>query len=118
MDKCGEFARECGIALHLDGARIWNAAAALGVTPARAVEAADSVSVCLSKALGAPVGSVIVGTREFIAKCRRLRKACGGTMRQAGTLAAAALTAHGEIGPMIHIDHSRMSDLAAGLSKI
>ena len=118
VDKCGEFARERGIALHLDGARIWNAAAALGVTPARAVEAADSVSVCLSKALGAPVGSVIVGTREFIAKCRRLRKACGGTMRQAGTLAAAALTAHGEIGPMIHMDHSRMSDLAAGLSKI
>jgi threonine aldolase len=118
VDKCGEFAREHGIALHLDGARIWNAAAALGVTPARAVEAADSVSVCLSKALGAPVGSVVVGTRAFIAKCRRLRKACGGTMRQAGTLAAAALTAHGEIGPLIHVDHSRMSDLAAGLSKI
>ena len=74
--------------------------------------------VCLSKGLGAPVGSVIVGTTEFIAKCRRLRKACGGTMRQAGVLAAAALMAMKEIHPVLHLDHLRMNELAAGLGKI
>jgi len=118
VDKCGEFAREVGIKLHIDGARIWNAAAALGVSPGRCVAAADSVSVCLSKGLGAPVGSVIVGTHEFIAKCRRLRKACGGTMRQAGVLAAAALMAMKEIHPVLHLDHVRMNELAAGVGKV
>lgn len=118
VDRCGELAREQHIKLHVDGARIWNAAAALGVSPARCVAAADSVSVCLSKGLGAPVGSVILGTRDFIAKCRRLRKACGGTMRQAGVLAAAALMAVKEVLPVLHLDHARMNELAAGLGKI
>ena len=118
IDRCGELAREHKIALHIDGARIWNAAATLGVAPARCVTAADSVSVCLSKGLGAPVGSVILGTKTFIDKCRRLRKACGGTMRQAGVLAAAALMAMKEIHPVIHLDHLRMSELAAGLGKL
>ena len=68
--------------------------------------------------LGAPVGSVIVGTQAFIDKCRRLRKACGGTMRQAGVLAAAALMAMKEIHPVLHLDHLRMSELAAGLGKL
>ena len=118
VDKCGELTRELGIALHIDGARIWNATVAHGVLPARCVAAADSVSVCLSKGLGAPVGSVIIGTTEFIAKCRRLRKACGGTMRQVGVLAAAALMAAKEVLPILHLDHVRMKELAAGLGKI
>jgi len=118
LDKCGQLCKENGIKLHLDGARIWNAAAALGVSPARCVAAADTVSVCLSKGLGAPVGSVILGDAEFIRRARRLRKACGGTMRQAGVLAAAALMALKEIHPVIHLDHLRMTELATGLGKI
>ena len=104
VDQVGALCAKHSIALHVDGARIWNAAAKLGVPPARCVAAADSVSVCLSKGLGAPVGSVIVGAEAFISKCRRLRKACGGGMRQAGTLAAAALAAYEEIGPNIARD--------------
>ena len=104
VDQVGALCAKASIALHVDGARIWNAAAKLGVPPARCVAAADSVSVCLSKGLGAPVGSVIVGAEAFISKCRRLRKACGGGMRQAGTLAAAALAAYEEIGPNIARD--------------
>jgi threonine aldolase len=118
VDDCGALCKSLGIQLHVDGARIWNAAIAQGVTPARAVQAADSVSVCLSKGLGAPVGSVIVGSAPFIAKCRRLRKACGGGMRQAGTLAAAAMMALREVWPVMSLDHVRMKRLAAGLQKI
>jgi threonine aldolase len=115
VDEVGELCKKYGVKLHVDGARIWNAAAHVGATPARCVLAADSVSVCLSKGLGAPVGSVILGDQEFIRKCRRLRKACGGGMRQAGTLAAAALAAFEEIGPRIHDDHVRAARLAAGV---
>jgi threonine aldolase len=112
VDEVGSLCKKHAIRLHVDGARIWNAAAKLKVAPARCVQAADSVSVCLSKGLGAPVGSVIVGDEAFIAKCRRLRKACGGGMRQAGTLAAAALAAYEEIWPNVAKDHETASDLA------
>jgi threonine aldolase len=112
VDEVGSLCKKHAIRLHVDGARIWNAAAKLKVAPARCVQAADSVSVCLSKGLGAPVGSVIVGDEAFIAKCRRLRKACGGGMRQAGTLAAAALAAYEEIWPNLAKDHETASDLA------
>jgi threonine aldolase len=118
VDKVVAACRSRGVATHMDGARVWNAAAALGLDPARLLEGVDSASVCLSKGLGAPVGSVILGTAAFAAKCRRLRKACGGTMRQAGTLAAAALAAHDEIFPKIPTDHLRMTELASGLQKI
>jgi len=73
VDRCGALCREAGIKLHMDGARIWNAAAALGCSPARAVQAADSVSVCLSKGLGAPVGSIVLGDAAFIHKAGRRR---------------------------------------------
>ena len=118
VDQVGALCAKHSIALHVDGARIWNAAAKLGVPPARCVAAADSVSVCLSKGLGAPVGSVIVGAEAFISKCRRLRKACGGGMRQAGTLAAAALAAYEEIGPNIARDHATAASLARAIRQL
>ena len=118
VDQVGALCAKHSIALHVDGARIWNAAAKLGVPPARCVAAADSVSVCLSKGLGAPVGSVIVGAEAFISKCRRLRKACGGSMRQAGTLAAAALAAYEEIGPNIARDHATAASLARAIRQL
>jgi len=120
VDEVGALCKKHNLQLHVDGARIWNAAAKLNETPARLVRAADSVSVCLSKGLGAPVGSVIVGSHEFIRKCRRLRKACGGGMRQAGTLAAAALTAYEEIwgNGEIDADHVRALRLANALDAL
>jgi len=88
-----ELAHARGLATHLDGARIFNAAVKLGVAEAEAVRGFDSVSICLSKGLGAPAGSVLVGSREFVALARRWRKALGGGMRQVGILAAAGLYA-------------------------
>uniref|UniRef100_M8CWU4 Aromatic amino acid beta-eliminating lyase/threonine aldolase domain-containing protein n=1 Tax=Aegilops tauschii TaxID=37682 RepID=M8CWU4_AEGTA len=92
-DKVGEVAQSHGLKLHIDGARIFNASVALGVPVHRLVRAADSVSVCLSKGLGAPVGSVIVGSKDFIYKAKILRKTLGGGMRQVGILCAAAYVA-------------------------
>ena len=83
-------AKRHGLAIHVDGARIWNAAIALGVPAAQLVAGADTVSYCLSKGLGAPVGSVVVGSRELMAEVRYLRRRVGGGMRQVGILAAAA----------------------------
>ena len=88
-----KFATDHGLGLHLDGARIWNVAAATGKTERELVEPYDSVSVCFSKGLGCPVGSVLLGSKEFIAKAHRIRKRLGGGMRQAGILAAACLYA-------------------------
>ncbi len=88
-----EAARASGLKVHLDGARLWNASVATGVGLAELAAPADSVSVCFSKGLGAPVGSALVGSRELIERCRRLRKMLGGGMRQAGLLAAGALHA-------------------------
>src|SRR5262249_48997981 len=82
-----------GLALHLDGARLWNAVVATGIPAATWAAEFDSVSVCFSKGLGAPVGSALAGPRDFIARARRSRKLLGGGMRQAGVLAAAALYA-------------------------
>jgi threonine aldolase len=101
LDALAEVTREArslGMATHLDGARLWNAAVATGKTERELAEGFDSVSVCLSKGLGAPVGSLIAGTRDFIKRCHRFRKMHGGGMRQAGILAAAGLYA---------IDHHR-----------
>ena len=86
-------ARQYGLALHLDGARLWNAAAALGETEATLAAPFDTVNVCLSKGLGAPVGSVLAGTRDAMREARRARKLLGGGMRQVGILAAAGLVA-------------------------
>jgi threonine aldolase len=87
------FARSKGILMHLDGARLWNACAATGISPKEYAQYFDTVSVCFSKGLGAPVGSAICGTKEHIVKARRMRKIWGGGMRQAGIIAAGALYA-------------------------
>nr|XP_043631827.1 probable low-specificity L-threonine aldolase 1 [Erigeron canadensis] len=117
-DEVGALAKKHGLKLHIDGARIFNASAALNVPVHRLVQAADSVSVCLSKGLGAPVGSVIVGTKSFIARARILRKTLGGGMRQVGILCAAALVALQENVQKLETDHKNAKALADGLNKI
>lgn len=117
-DKVGEVAKKHGLKLHIDGARIFNAAVALGVPVSRLVQAADSVSVCLSKGLGAPVGTVIVGSESFIKKARRLRKTLGGGMRQVGVLCAAAFIAVQENVGKLEADHKNAKFLADELHKI
>jgi threonine aldolase len=109
---------ERGLALHLDGARLFNAAVAQGVDVSALVACFDSVSVCLSKGLGAPVGSVLLGSAELIAAGKRLKKLLGGGWRQAGMLAAAALHALDHHVERLADDHRRARDLAAGLAAI
>ena len=112
------FARERGLALHLDGARLYNAAVASGV-PAREIAGHfDSVSVCLSKGLGAPVGSVLVGSATLIDKARRWRKVAGGGWRQAGMLAAAGLHALDHHVARLADDHARAAALARRLEAV
>ncbi|KAK7285881.1 hypothetical protein RJT34_20666 [Clitoria ternatea] len=117
-DRVGEVAKRHGLKLHIDGARIFNASIALGVPVDRLVQAADSASVCLSKGLGAPVGSVIVGSNSFITKARRVRKTLGGGMRQVGILCAAALVALQENVEKLESDHRNARFLADGLNEI
>ncbi|XP_021742152.1 probable low-specificity L-threonine aldolase 1 isoform X2 [Chenopodium quinoa] len=117
-DKIGELAKKHGLKLHIDGARIFNAATALGIPVDRLVQAADSVSVCLSKGLGAPVGTVIVGSKGFISKAKIMRKALGGGMRQVGILCAAALVALQDNVRKLEDDHKNTKLLADGLNKI
>ncbi|MEY4673355.1 MAG: hypothetical protein RL148_1139 [Planctomycetota bacterium] len=118
MDALAAAARAGGMAVHVDGARLCNAAVACGVEPARLVAAADSVSLCLSKGLGAPVGSVLAGTRAFLAEARRARKAFGGGLRQAGVLAAAGLLALRDWRTLLPRDHERAQVLAQGIGGI
>ncbi len=109
---------DAGLAVHLDGARIFNAATYLGEDVGEMTRKFDSVQFCLSKGLGAPVGSMIVGSKAFIDRCRSIRKMLGGGMRQAGVLAAAGLIAL-EKGPKrLHIDHDNAKFLAEQLSQI
>ena len=117
-DAVGALARTHGLRLHIDGARLWNAAVALGEPPARLVAAADSVSVCFSKGLAAPVGSAVVGDAAFIRRARRMRKQVGGGMRQAGVLAAAAIVALEEMVERLAEDHTHAQQLAQGLAAI
>jgi threonine aldolase len=107
-----------GIPVHLDGARIFNAAVALGETVAALARPVDSVMFCLSKGLGAPVGSMLLGPRDFIAEARRWRKLLGGGMRQAGVLAAAALVALEETPGRLHEDQRNARRLAEGLASL
>ncbi|HAJ34556.1 MAG TPA: threonine aldolase, partial [Chloroflexi bacterium] len=118
VDAVGALARVHGLKLHVDGARLWNAAVALGETPARLVAAADSVNVCFSKGLGAPVGSAVAGSYTFIRQARRMRKQVGGGMRQAGVLAAAAIVALEEMVTRLAEDHANAARLAHGLAAI
>ena len=111
-------ARERGLRLHLDGARIWNAAVALGAPVARIAAAFDSVSCCLSKGLGCPAGSLIAGSRAFIQRAHRLRKMLGGGMRQAGYLAAAGLFALEHHFDRLHQDHRRARELATAVAQL
>ncbi|MGH9415634.1 MAG: threonine aldolase family protein [Terriglobales bacterium] len=106
------------VAVHLDGARIFNAAEALGVGVRELAENYDSLMFCLSKGLGAPVGSVLVGDGEFIGRARRVRKMLGGGMRQAGVLAAAGLVALEQGPPQLATDHQHARVLAEGLATI
>ncbi|KAE8734654.1 putative low-specificity L-threonine aldolase 1 [Hibiscus syriacus] len=117
-DGVSELAKKHGLKLHIDGARIFNASAAPGVPVNRLVQAADSVSVCLSKGVGAPVGSVIVGSKSFIAKARILRKTLGGGMRRVGFICAAAFVALKENVKKLEGDHKKAKVLAEGLNQI
>jgi threonine aldolase len=104
--------------VHLDGARVFNAAVHLGENVAAVTQGFDSVQFCLSKGLGAPVGSMIVGAKDFVERCRVIRKMLGGGMRQAGVLAAAGLVALEEGPQRLHIDHENAKVLAEGLANI
>src|SRR5881409_1808492 len=111
-------AHDAGIRVHLDGARVFNAATYLGENVVDMTRKFDSIQFCLSKGLGAPVGSMIVGSREFIERCRSIRKMLGGGMRQAGVLAAAGLIAL-EKGPeRLQIDHDNAKYLATRLAQV
>jgi len=111
-----DVAREAGLATHLDGARIWNASVATGLAEREYARYFDTVSVCFSKGLGAPVGSCLAGTREFIDRARRFRKMFGGGMRQAGIIAAGALYALRNHRARLAEDHAHAQALAEGLA--
>lgn len=116
--ETNEIVRERDLAFHLDGARLWNASIATGVSEAQYAAPFDSISVCLSKGLGAPIGSVLVGSSDFIAQAHRFRKMYGGGMRQVGILAAAGLFALRNQKDDLANDHARARILAEGLSAI
>jgi threonine aldolase len=115
MDQVRAVADRHGLAIHLDGARIFNAAVALGVEASTLARTADSVSFCLSKGLSAPVGSLVCGSKEFIRQARRQRKLLGGGMRQAGVLAAAGVVALETMVDRLAEDHANARRLAEGL---
>ena len=113
----GKIARENNLLLHIDGARIFNAATALNVSVKGLIEPADSVMFCLSKGLAAPVGSMLVGSKKFINRARHLRKMLGGGMRQAGVLAAAGLISLEKMSTRLGQDHARAKKLFEGLKQ-
>ena len=117
-DAVAALARERGLLVHLDGARLFNAAVALGVSPEELARGADSVMVCLSKGLGAPIGSVLCGDRPFILRARRMRKLVGGGMRQVGMLGAAGLYALDHHVDRLAEDHENAAALARGIDEI
>lgn len=117
-DAAAEIAHRNGMKFHVDGARIFNAAVALGVPASDLVASADSVCFCLSKALAAPVGSVLCGSAEFVKAARKQRKLLGGGMRQAGIIAAAGIVALNEMMDRLAEDHANARYLAEGLANI
>ena len=116
MDRLAETLKGTDIKIHVDGARLFNAATALKLPVADLLKQADSVSVCLSKALGAPIGSVIAGRRDFIRQAHRLRKALGGGMRQVGVIAAPGLIALEKMSLRLQEDHDNAQVLAKGIA--
>ncbi|EGR3918957.1 low-specificity L-threonine aldolase [Vibrio cholerae] len=118
LAKAREFVDQHGLQLHLDGARVYNAAVALDVDVKEIAQYFDSITVCLSKGLAAPVGSLLLGSKDFIAKARRWRKMVGGGMRQAGILAAAGKLALTEQVTQLKTDHDNARHLASGLNAL
>ena len=118
LDDVCAAAREFDLSLHLDGARLWNATAASGIAEHRYAAPFDTVNVCLSKGLGAPVGSVLAGSRDLIERARRFRKIFGGGMRQAGILAAAGLYALAHHRSRLAEDHEKARLLASALADL
>ena len=118
LDKIAHIAHENNCAAHIDGARLFNAVIATSTDPARMVREYDSISICLSKGLGAPVGSVLVGSSEFIDRAHRWRKMFGGGMRQAGMLAAAGIYALENNIDRLATDHIRAKNLATAINNI
>ncbi|MBN8654166.1 MAG: low-specificity L-threonine aldolase [Anaerolineae bacterium] len=116
--QVGQLAKENNLKFHIDGARIFNAAAALDVDIKELVAPADSVMFCLSKGLVSPVGSMLVGSQEFIAKAHRLRKMLGGGMRQVGVIAAAGLVSLEKMTGRLKQDHARAKNLYEGLKQV
>ncbi|KAK2581431.1 hypothetical protein KPH14_005106 [Odynerus spinipes] len=112
IERLAEMARSHDLKVHLDGARIWNAAVASNKLVKDLVAPFDSVTFCLSKGLGAPIGSLLCGSECFIRKARRIRKVLGGGMRQVGIIAAAGLVALEEIIPLLKFDHARAACIA------
>ncbi|MGQ9645493.1 MAG: low-specificity L-threonine aldolase [Thermodesulfobacteriota bacterium] len=116
--EISQLARSKGLLVHLDGARLWNASVASGIEPHEYAQWADSVSVCLSKGLGAPIGSIVAGTKAFIDRVHRFRKMFGGGMRQAGIIAAAGIYALDHHIERLKEDHQNAKRLALGLKEI
>jgi threonine aldolase len=116
--EISRLARSKGLFVHLDGARIWNASVASGIKPREYAQWADSVSVCLSKGLGAPIGSLVAGTKPFIDRVHRFRKMFGGGMRQVGIIAAAGIYALDHHIERLKEDHKNAKRLALGLKEI
>lgn len=118
MEKVREMAHRQGARVHLDGARLFNAAVHLGVTPAEVARASDTVSLCLSKGLSAPVGAVLAGPKATIQKGRTLRRMLGGAQRQVGIMAAAGLEGMRTMGPRLAEDHRRARRFAEGVNSL
>ncbi|MDC5720769.1 low-specificity L-threonine aldolase [Vibrio europaeus] len=118
LAEAREFVNQHNLSLHLDGARVYNAAVALDVDVKEIAQHFDSMTICLSKGLCAPIGSLLLGSKAFIAKARRLRKMVGGGMRQAGILAAAGKLALTEQVTQLSVDHQNAKKLALGLSEL
>lgn len=118
LREVAEAARSHGLKLHLDGARLWNASVASGIAEADFAEPFDSVSVCFSKGLGAPVGSALAGSASFVARARRFKQMFGGGFRQAGVLAAAALHALAHHREALSEDHEKARRLATALAEL
>jgi len=118
MDEIADFAHKQGLKVHVDGARIFNAAVALGVDVKKLVKNADSIMICLSKGLSAPIGSMLVGEKHFIERARKIRKMLGGGMRQVGIIAAAGIVALENMVDRLVDDHTNARYIAEELSRI
>jgi len=117
-DSVSKLAKSYGLMIHMDGARIFNAAVALGVDAGELTRSVDSLTFCLSKGLSTPVGSIICGSGEFISEARRMRKILGGGMRQCGIIAAAGIVALEQMVDRIEEDHRNAYRLASGIARI